>query len=251
MSLAETMVRLSRGTPTRRYAMDPAHAAAIRNYLAMATRALGTRSRHGVALRDMQTHIGGKDLSAFNDLLRMLHTEHDPVGLAALDLFSDAADEPHAESPVSDLLQRLRTMSGVLGTPAVGQFTRPGLSGEPIRNVVRNSFFQNGPRSGTAESVNPATLAVVLQNTLLDNSQRSRDPDERRQAGMVHPAFAADLETLSQSNHPLDLLALSRHAEHLAGGGIQRHAVLGNHLLNAVGRSLSPVLQQVTGVPHD
>lgn len=93
MSLAETMVRLSRGKPDRRYAMDPAHVEAIRNYLSLMSRGYNV-PRIGRAAQPRLGAVLGDKLPLFNELLRGVTQDADPAALAgALDVHAETTGQ--------------------------------------------------------------------------------------------------------------------------------------------------------------
>lgn len=105
--LAHHLKRLA--TPVR-YAMDPAHEQAIRNYLAIASRAMQVPT----LLQNRQfTHMMGDDARLGGELGSTMLEQHDPASLAALiDLMSDRGITPYSRhsntgSLVLPLLQQL------------------------------------------------------------------------------------------------------------------------------------------------
>lgn len=107
--LAEAMVRLSRGMPTRKYAVDPQ----MRNYLALSSR--------GQGLRRLLTEAAPNLARLLGPLTPQFHgvTEElmggDPVGFAGQDMLSDALDgtppEDEGVGSLVEFLDRLRQNS--------------------------------------------------------------------------------------------------------------------------------------------
>jgi hypothetical protein len=81
--LAERFSRIHAAAPIRFAALDPAHEQAIRNYLAIASRAQGLRSIHQSALgQDLPQLLGSHTEHAGNLLDELMQTNHhEPLGI--------------------------------------------------------------------------------------------------------------------------------------------------------------------------
>ena len=113
MSLARHLARV--GKPVR-YAVHPA----VRNFLALATGAGNAFGLHQEARPEIDAHLG-RDAPDFHAALDLLHQEHDPVGLAAGDMYSDITGRqrsgglPTNPSHLDHLLYHLSVLHNTLG----------------------------------------------------------------------------------------------------------------------------------------
>lgn len=167
--LAAHLQRLSR--PVRYAAMDPAHAAAIRNYLALTTRGYDVPRLYQQA----RPHLpGGREGELLHHLFSAMIGEHDPDALAQfLDAHQDFTGEPmaqpgdagHLGHPGRRLLQTLAAIQHTVGDhpgfafpgrrrPNYMHAFSPGRLADPsIHNAVRQEYHNAGYGVPLAESV--------------------------------------------------------------------------------------------------
>ena len=159
-SLANQVQRFGRkAKPVRYAALDPAHEAAIRNYLALATRAHGIPQLHRAATPVLNQQLGPK-ADLFHQMIQGLLGEHDPAALGiAQDLHEEQTGYPRIgpehtipyfenPPPVNDgiaeahlrlLMAHLHhTLSGrVPGVDVPGMFGDEHMESDPVFDIVR------------------------------------------------------------------------------------------------------------------
>lgn len=211
--LAEALVRLNRGKPTRRYALDPLHQQAIQNYLSLLTRGYGMPQLH----RQAQPQIGqalGRQAPLFNEILGALFQQHDPAAPgAALDLYRDhAGDVPgenddlymHGEqgNELPDLLNRLlgahHGLSGGLDIP--GMFHPEQLRSRPIRSFLDSALGYNTPTLQPYTDI-PESLGQVAR-VFPQHAPRARELRDRVLTGNEREGIPFLTET-HDLGHPL------------------------------------------------
>lgn len=171
---------LNRLTRPVRYAMDPAHEAAIRNYLALTTRAYDVPGIYQQARPHLpQGHEG----ALLHQLFSSLIGEHDPSALAAfLDAHQDITGQPRREDtrqhddPHEELMRLLAGMHEAVtdqyrydGHPVVPQFATPRLYTPITADALRTGL--GSILMGHPHSLNHAlySLLAVLTPPLRGN----------------------------------------------------------------------------------
>lgn len=150
--LAEAMVRLSRGKPTRRYALDPVHQQAIQNYLSLLTRGYGMPQLHRQAQHAIRG-MGEVDGPLFNRLMTAMFQGDESAPGAALDLLREGEhpvtspqDRQSETDPWSDLIYHLaqshQDLSGGLDIP--GMFHPGRMRETPVARTIASRYTNNG-----------------------------------------------------------------------------------------------------------
>lgn len=163
-----------------RYAMDPAHAAAIRNYLALTTRAYDVPGLYQQA----RPHLpGGREGELLHHLFSAMIGEHDPDALALfLDAHQDMTGQPTPQTaarPLVSMQPHLDLLSFVAGLhraasgtgsptshptifrPVAGRFA-PGRLDDPLlRRRVQDAYHEERYGSHVGHGTLPRDVAYI------------------------------------------------------------------------------------------
>jgi hypothetical protein len=206
--LADAIVRLQRGKPDRRYAMDPAHHQAIQNYLRLMTRGYGMPQTLRQLSPQINQRLGEVDGPLFHRLMGAMFQGDDSAPGATLDLMHDRdiAVPHHTESmthgegdgdELSDFLHLLTTahhhLTGGLNIP--GMFDYGKFHENPVRGFMTNTLRPTGRilqlLSGLSRDV-PHNHPAMESLATLNDSMRGREilgTDNLRNAHDTADAF--------------------------------------------------------------
>jgi hypothetical protein len=163
MGLADAIVRLQRGKPDRKYAMDPAHEQAIRTYLQMMTGGRNIRGLHKIAQPEINATYQDNPVipQAFQSFVDTGH----PVDLAAyLDMMAEQGHTGSAAAYGHGQKAHLQTMLDHLATMNHA-VTGVGDQREPLPYVTHGF---------NPESMGDPEVRRLLQGYLRQPSSRTR-----------------------------------------------------------------------------
>jgi hypothetical protein len=139
--LAEAMVRLSRGKPTRRYAMDPDALVGLQNYIRLFLRGQDVPRQHMDAQHVLQPHYDwDRDLHRDQQELFGRYPDHATLAKYLDQLNMAGVEEGHPNHALADMLPILYDLHHQLGrTPQmIGQrFSPHALNSQPVRELVQ------------------------------------------------------------------------------------------------------------------
>jgi hypothetical protein len=234
--LAEAMVRLQRGKPTQRYAMDPEALVGLQNYIRLFLRGQNVPRQHIDAQQVLQPHYDwDKDLHRDQQDLFGRYPDHAALAKYLDQLNMAGVEEGHQHRALAEMLPILHDLHHRLGQDSglIGQrFSPRVLASDPVRELVQRLSNDVDPsnREGLDDRLNH-TLASMRR---YPDRNHKRYPDllaqhqQSLQAG--HVGSLGDIyDTGLQMGHDNDIPATMSNSGH--GLSYVAAHILGNRLL--------------------